>query len=126
MNTADTDSRHWSQRWLRVSIVDGDAVILFDLYASVTMSGCGRCHDLKSGAFRQGKRYRVQRFWNIVTCPKCGRMEGYGDKDRTLYLGDSREEALAVYDQAMERFMNHGSIASDGHLHGAAEVPLIR
>jgi hypothetical protein len=26
----------------------------------------------------------------------------------------------------MERFMNHGSIASDGHLHGAAEVPLIR
>ena len=26
--------------------------------------------------------------------------------------------------QAMERFMNHGSIVSDGHLHGAADVPL--
>ncbi len=28
--------------------------------------------------------------------------------------------------QAMERFMNHGSIVSDGHLHGAAEVPVSR
>jgi hypothetical protein len=28
--------------------------------------------------------------------------------------------------QAMERFMNRGSIVPDGHLHGAAELPVSR
>jgi hypothetical protein len=103
----NTDSRHWSQRWMRVSILDSDAVILYDMYQPVHMRGCGRghCSEVTSGVFEQGKRYRVQRFWEISTCSNCGRFMGYGERDRCLYFGNDADEALAMYHAEEERFL---------------------
>ena len=101
-----TDTRHWSQRWLSVAIIDKDAIILYDLYKPLRIDGCGLCSDLRFAASARGKRYRVQRFWDIKTCPRCGRLSGYGRDDETLYLGDSEAEAIAVYKAAVLRFQS--------------------
>jgi hypothetical protein len=102
-----TDSRHWSQRWMRVAIVESDAVILYDLYQPVNITGCGhgRCEKMKHEVVPSGLRYRVQRFWEIDTCPQCGRLIGFGRDDRCVYLGDDEDEALAKYDEEAERFL---------------------
>jgi hypothetical protein len=92
---------------MRISIVDTDAVILYDMTKPVHMSGCGRghCTELRSSVMNEVKRYRVQRFWQIKTCPHCGRFMGYGESDRCLYLGNDEEAALEAYDQASISFL---------------------
>ena len=99
-----TDSRHWSQRWMRIAIVETDALILYDLHKGMHMAGCGLCSDISCDSSGHGRRYRVQRFWNIQTCPRCGRLSGYGRNDETLYLGDSEVDALIIYDAEAGRF----------------------
>ena len=93
------DSRHWSQRWLRVAQVGTDAVVLYDLSQSIEIRGCGRgrCADLTGHPVTAGPRFRVTRFWGMEVCPYCGRLFGYARADQTVYFGDSLEEALETY-----------------------------
>ena len=107
MDRRHTDNRHWSQRWMRISIVETDAVILYDMTKPVHMRGCGRgyCTDLRSSVVHEAKRYRVQRFWQIKTCPHCGRFMGYGEMDRCLYKGNDEAAALDAYEQASMQFL---------------------
>ena len=100
------DSRHWSQRWLRCAQVGTDAIVMYDLYQPLDIRGCGRgrCADLTGQAATRGARFRVTRFWGMETCPFCARPYGYARADETLYLGDSREDALRTYATAEEFF----------------------
>ena len=79
-----------------------DALMMYDLHAGLDISGCGRgrCQDLKVSASSGGSRFRVTRFWDIEACPNCGRPYGFARADQTLYLGDSREEALEIFAEA--------------------------
>ena len=97
-----TDSRHWSQRWLRCAQVGSDAVMLYDLYQALDIPGCGRgkCTDRKNDASTRGRRYRVTRFWGMEICPSCGRAYDYANGQETMYLGDSLSEATSFFDAA--------------------------
>ena len=101
-----TDSRHWSQRWLRCARAGTDAVVMYDLYQPLEIPGCGRgrCVDLHGEAATRGPRFRVTRFWDMETCQFCGRPFGYAQNDQTLYLGDSLEDAMNTYASAEASF----------------------
>jgi hypothetical protein len=103
------DSRHWSQRWLRCAQSGHDAVVMYDLYQPLEIHGCGRgrCTDLTGEAADHGHRFRVTRFWDMETCPHCGRPFGYARNDQTLYLGDSEAEALSAYEAAELSFFGY-------------------
>jgi len=105
------DSRHWSQRWMRVAIVEEDAVVMYDLHQPVEIKSCGRgtCRPVSRQAPTYGKRFRVHRFWQIRTCPECGRLAGVAEQDRTVYLGDSEEEALEAYANAEAMLMGRAA-----------------
>jgi hypothetical protein len=111
MEATHRDSRHWSQRWMRVAIVEADAVVLYDLHQPVELKSCGRgrCRGFTGQAPTSGRRYRVCRFWEIDTCEYCGRMSGFAVRDRTLYYGDSEEEALAAYWHEEESLMGRAA-----------------
>ena len=96
------DSRHWSQRWMRVAIVEEDAVVMYDLHQPVEIKSCGQgtCRHVSRQAPTYGKRFRVHQFWQIRTCANCGRLAGVADRDSTVYYGDSEEEALEAYANA--------------------------
>src|SRR5689334_7007441 len=102
MEARHRDSRHWSQRWMRVAIVEQDAVVMYDLHEPVEIKSCGKvtCRPVSRQQATYGKRYRVHRFWQIRTCPECGRLAGVAEQDSTVYLGDSEEEALEAYADA--------------------------
>ena len=84
---------------MRVAIVETDAVVLYDLHQPVEIKACGRgrCRPVSHQDATYGRRYRVCRFWEIDTCQYCGRMSGFAARDRTLYYGDSEDEALTAY-----------------------------
>jgi hypothetical protein len=92
---------------MRVAIVEEDAVVMYDLHEPVEIKSCGRgtCRPVTRQAATFGKRYRVHRFWQIRTCQHCGRLAGVADQDRTIYLGDSEEDALAAYANAEAALM---------------------
>ena len=96
------DSRHWSQRWMRVAIVEDDAVVMYDLHQPVEIKSCGRgtCRPVARQAPTYGSRYRVHRFWQIRTCPECGRLAGVAEARPHRLPGDSEEEALEAYANA--------------------------
>ena len=100
--TQALDSRHWSQRWLRIARIDDDAVVIYDLHAGIEIEGCGRgsCRTLKFPPVHSGRRYRVTRFWNMELCPHCGRTFGFAQADKTLYLGESLTEAEEAFEAA--------------------------
>ena len=102
MMTHAIDSRHWSQRWLRIARLEADAVVIYDLHAGIEIEGCGRgtCRSLSFPAVTNGKRYRVTRFWGMELCPNCGRTYGFAQADKTLYFGESLEEAQEAFDEA--------------------------
>ena len=87
---------------MRVAIVEQDAVVMYDLHEPVEIKSCGRgtCSPVSRQNSTFGSRYRVHRFWQIRTCPACGRLAGVAAEDRTLYLGDSEEDALEAYANA--------------------------
>ena len=84
---------------MRVAIVESDAVVMYDLHQPVEIKSCGRgtCRPVSRQQATFGKRYRVHCFWQIRMCPECGRMAGVAEQDRTVYLGDSEEDALKAY-----------------------------
>ena len=92
---------------MRVAIVEQDAVVMYDLHQPVEIKSCGRgtCRPVTRQAPTYGSRYRVHRFWQIKTCPECGRLAGVAEQDRTVYLGDSEEEALEAYANAEATLM---------------------
>ena len=101
------DSRHWSQRWLRIARLDADAVVIYDLHAGIEIEGCGRgrCRSLKFPPIANGMRYRVTRFWNMELCPYCGRTFGFAQADKTLYFGQSLTEAEQAFEEAEYRLL---------------------
>ncbi len=103
------DSRYWSQRWMRVAIVEADAIVMYDMHQPVEIKACGRgtCRPVSRQQATEGKRYRVHRFWQIETCPSCGRIVGVAGQDRTVYFGDSEDEALQAYSTAEAALMGH-------------------
>ena len=107
MDERNRDSRHWSQRWMRVAIVEQDAVIMYDMHQPVEIKACGRgaCRPVNHQQATVGKRYRVHRFWQIQTCLSCGRFSGVADRDRTVYFGDSEDDALQAYSAAEASLM---------------------
>jgi hypothetical protein len=106
------DSRHWSQRWMRLAQVGSDAVVLYDLHQPVEIKGCGRgrCDNLH-GAAMTGTRFRVTRFWQMEICPSCGRPFGYARADETVYFGNSLNDAIAAFEKG-----ELALIAEDGRL----------
>jgi hypothetical protein len=102
VDTRHRDSRHWSQRWMRVAIVESDAVVLYDLHQPVEIRSCGggRCHGVNRQAATPGRRYRVCRFFEVDVCPRCGQMSGATAGHRSLYYGDSQEDAQMTYARA--------------------------
>ena len=72
---------------------------MYDLHQPVEIKSCGHgtCRPVSRQDATFGKRYRVHRFWQIQTCPYCGRLAGVADRDRTVYYGDSEDEALSAY-----------------------------
>jgi len=104
------DSRHWSQRWLRCAQVGTDAVVMYDLYQAIDIRGCGRgkCTDLSRDGSTNGRRDRVMRFWNMDTCPSCGRPYDYASADQTLYLGHSLQEAIEAFELGEASLFGYG------------------
>jgi hypothetical protein len=113
MAMGSTDSRHWSQRWLRCAQVGADAVVLYDLHQPVEIRGCGRgkCVDLEREASTKGARYRVMRFWQMDMCPSCGRPFDYSKGQESLYHGDSIAEAAGVF--ALAEASLFGELSAD-------------
>jgi hypothetical protein len=76
---------------------------MYDLYKPVEIKGCGRgrCTDLNLDASTRGRRYRVMRFWKMDTCPVCARPYDFAAADQTLYLGDSFDEALTIFEDGV-------------------------
>ena len=83
-------------------MIGSDAVMMYDLHLGLDIAGCGRlrCRDLKIPGSPNGTRFQVTRFWEMETCPSCGRPYGFARADQTLYLGDSRQEALDAFAEA--------------------------
>ena len=96
---------------MRVAIVEQDAVVMYDLHEPVEIKSCGRgtCRPVTRQAATFGKRYRVHRFWQIQTCPVCGRLAGVAEQDRTVYYGDSEDEAMAAYTNAEATLMGRAA-----------------
>jgi hypothetical protein len=96
---------------MRVAIVEEDAVVMYDLHQPVELKACGRgtCRPVTRQAATLGKRYRVHRFWQIRTCPYCGRIAGVAEQERTIYLGDSEEDALEAYANAEASLMGRAA-----------------
>jgi hypothetical protein len=90
-----------------------DAVMMYDLHAGLDIRGCGRgrCQDLKVAAWAGGSRFRVTRFWEIESCPHCGRSYGFARADQTLYLGDSHQEALEAFAEAEGMLLGYSGAA---------------
>ena len=107
MDTRHRDSRHWSQRWMRVSILESDAVVMYDLHEPVEIPSCGKgnCRPVSRQGATPGRRYRVCCFRSIETCRHCGRVSGVTGAEKTLYYGDSEDDALNAYAQGEEALL---------------------
>ena len=94
-------------------MIGTDAVLMYDLNLGLDIHGCGRlrCQDLKLAPSNGSRRFQVTRFWDMETCPSCGRIYGYARADRTLYLGDSRQEALAAFAEAEGELLGYSGAA---------------
>jgi hypothetical protein len=94
-------------------MIGSDAILMYDLNLSLDIAGCGRgrCRDLKAPGSSRGTRFQVTRFWGMEVCPNCGRLYGYASADQTLYLGDSRQEALDTFAAAEGALLGYSGAA---------------
>jgi hypothetical protein len=94
-------------------MIGSDAVMMYDLNLSLDIAGCGRlrCKDLKLPGSAHSMRFQVTRFWEMETCPSCGRPYGFARADKTLYLGDSRQDALDAFSAAEGALLGYSDAA---------------
>ena len=92
---------------MRVSIFDSDAVVMYDLHQPVEIPSCGKgnCRPVSRQGATPGRRYRVCRFLEVQTCRYCGRVTGVTGPEKTLYYGDSEDDALSAYAQGEESLL---------------------
>jgi len=94
-------------------MIGTDAVMMYDLHLGLDIAGCGRlrCSDLKLPGSATSMRFQVTRFWEMETCPSCGRPYGFARADKTLYLGNSRQEALDAFAEAEVALLDYAGSA---------------